>query len=221
MSRLDSRAYRWFVLCVPPQRELAVQKVMAREGFATFVPVAKEWKFTNAAARARMKKSEVKLPLMPRYVFLGMSDQTPGWGRVFCFTQFFAPRKEDDGQVWLERLGTPTYRPRRIITGVIGFNGRPYEVPHDTVKGQDGKPDRVGIRAFMLRHNAGKFNAPSHHKYMQTHREFEVGDMVETDDEAFTGQVIEIEDHKAVFEMMMFGRKVKTRISLENLVVVR
>ncbi len=203
MSRLDSRDYRWFVLCVPPQKELAVERIMGAEGFATFVPVAKEHKFANAAARGRMDKKLVSLPLMPRYVFLGMSDNTPGWARVFCYTSIFNRHKQ------------------RIATGVIGMNGRPYEVPHDTVRGKDGKPDRVGIRTFMLRHNAGEFNAPSYHKYMQTHREFEPGDMVITEDELFTGKVIEIDGHTALLDLEIFGGRHKTRIALEKLVPVR
>ena len=199
---MSSRAYRWFVLCVPPQKELAVQQIMDREGFATFVPVAKEHKFANGAARARAEKTLASVPLMPRYVFIGMNDNTPGWERVFCFTSIFNPRKE------------------RVATGVIGMNGEPYEVPHDTIRIK-GQPDRIGIRAFMLRHNAGEFNAPSYHKHMQTHREFEPGDTVITEDELFTGRVVDITDATARVFIDIFGGGHEVKVPLEKLVAMR
>ena len=191
MSRLDSREYDWFVLCVPPQREFAVEMIMGKEGFATFVPVVKEHKFANAAARARKVKTEVKLPIMPRYIFLGMSDNTPSWDRVFCFKGIF------------------NYRRERVLTGVLGVNGKPCRVRHEP------------LRKFMLRHSAGEFNAPSYHKFMQTHREFEPGDMVITEDELFTGRVVDITDNRARVFIEIFGGSYEVSIPLEKLVSIR
>ena len=191
MSRLDSREFSWYVLCVPPQKELAVETIMGGEGFATFVPVKREHKFANEAARARMKKTEVSLPIMPRYIFLGMSDRTPGWARVFCYTGIFNKFK------------------RRVATGVLGVNGKPCQVRHEP------------LRKFMLRHSAGEFNAPGYHKYMKTHLEFEVGDMVITDDELFTGRVIDITDNRAKVFIEIFGGGHEVSIPLENLVSIR
>ncbi len=131
MSRLDSSAFAWFVLCVRAQTELATEKIMgpSGEGFATFLPVSREFKFANGPARARMQKTEVALPIMPRYVFLGMSGLTPGWERVFCYTGIFNRYK------------------RRIVTGVLGVDGKPCRVRHEP------------LRLFMLRHSKGEFNA--------------------------------------------------------------
>ncbi len=190
MSRLDSSAFAWFVLCVPPQKELVVEKIMGAEGFATFVPVTKKYDFANGAARARMIKTEIRLPIMPRYVFLGMSDRTPGFERVFCYTGIFNRYK------------------RRIATGVLGVDGKPCQVRHES------------LRLFMLRHSAGAFNAPSYHKFMQTHREFEVGDMVVTEDELFTGRVINITDNRARVFIKIFGGTAEASIPLENLVAI-
>ena len=203
MSRLDSREYNWYVLCVPAQEELAVQKIMDGEGFATFVPVAIKPKFANAAALARMVKVEVALPIMPRYMFIGMSDRTPGWARVFCYTGIFNRYK------------------RRLATGVLGVNGKPAEVRHDTIKGKNGEPDMPGLRAFMLRHSKGEFNAPGYHKKMrQTGREFGPGDTVTTEGEGITFRVIDIEDGKAGGFVKMFGKVHKVNVSIENLFLV-
>ena len=71
MSRLDSREYDWFVLCVAPQRELAVEKILGGEGFATFVPTRREFRFANHIARMKKRKTEKTYPLFPRYILLG------------------------------------------------------------------------------------------------------------------------------------------------------
>ena len=190
MSRLDSREFKWFVLCVPPQRELAVEQIMGGEGFATFVPVTIKYDFCNGAAKARMQKTEIRLPIMPRYVFIGMNDKTGGWDRVFCYTGIFNKFKH------------------RIATGVLGVDGRPCQVRHEP------------LRKFMLRHSSGAFNSPSYHKYMQTHREFEVGDLVQTEDELFTGRVIDITDNRAKVFISIFGGGHEASIPLEQLVAI-
>ncbi len=192
MSRLDSREYSWYVLCVPPQKELAVEKIMGGEGFATFVPVTKKYDFANGAARARMIKTEIRLPIMPRYVFLGMkTGLTPGWDRVFCYTGIFNKFRH------------------RIATGVLGVDGKPAEVRHEP------------LRKFMLRHSAGVFNAPEYHKKMrQTGREFGPGDTVTTEGEGITFKVLEIEDGKASGFVRLFNKNHRVQVSIENLFLI-
>ncbi len=191
MTRLDSREFRWYVLVTPPQKELAVEKIMSAEGYAAFVPVSRQHKYANEAARARKVKTEIALPIMPRYVFLGMSDRTPGWERVFCFTGIF------------------NYRRERVLTGVLGVDGKPCQVRHEP------------LRQFMLRHSAGAFNSPSYHRYMrQTGREFEPGDMVVTDDQLFTGRVIEITDDRARVFIDIFGGGHEASIPIDKLVAI-
>lgn len=188
MSRLDSRDYTWYVLCVTPQRELAIQKIMDREGFATFVPTRREFRFANHIARMKKRKTEKIYPLMPRYCFLGMSGRTPGWDRVFCFT------------------GTLNYRRQRIITSVIGVDGVPYQVPHNP------------IHDLMDRFNQGRFNCPEREKYMQTHREFKVGDEVLTEDGLFEGRVKEIDENIATMLINIFGGHREIKVALDKLV---
>ncbi len=191
MKKLDSREYAWFVLCVPPQRELAVEKILSAEGYATFTPVTKKYGFANGAARARKQKTEVAIPLIPRYVFIGMSDRTPGWDRVWCYTGIFNKFRH------------------RIATGVLGVDGKPCQVRHEP------------LRQFMLRHSSGAFNSPSYHRYMrQTGREFEPGDMVVTDDELFTGRVIEITDNRARVFIDIFGGGHEASIPIDKLVAI-
>ncbi len=193
MSRLDSSAFAWFVLCVRAQTELATEKIMGPggEGFATFLPVKREFKFANGPARARMQKTEVALPIMPRYLFLGMSGLTPGWERVFCFTSIFNRYK------------------RRIVTGVLGVDGKPCRVRHEP------------LRLFMLRHSKGEFNAPGYHKKMrQTGREFGPGDTVTTEGDSITFKVLDIEDGKARGFVSMFGKMNRVQVSIENLFLV-
>ena len=115
MTRTDSRDYEWYALCCAPQRELAAGEILSREGFATFVPVAKEMRFANGAARARWQKREVEIPLMPRYVLIGMSDATPGWPRVFAFMR-------------------PSKFRRKLITGIIGADDKPQRIRHESIR---------------------------------------------------------------------------------------
>ena len=191
MSRLDSREYSWYVLCVPPQRERVAERILSDAGFATFVPTRREWRFANKVARRRGQKTERTLVLMPRYLFLGMSpDHTPGWHGALKF---------------------------RIVTGILYHADQPYKVPHDTVKGKNGHPDRTGIRDLMWKFSAGKFSAPDHHKYMQTHHEFEEGDDV-ISDAGFTGRVEKISGNMAKVLIDILGGYHYANIPLENLV---
>ena len=188
MSRLDSREYDWFVLCVAPQRELAVEKILGGEGFATFVPTRREFRFANHIARMKKCKTEKTYPLMPRYIFVGMSDRTPGWERIFCFT------------------GALNYRRERIISSVIFMNGKPYQIPHDP------------IHDLMDRFNHGHFNCPEREKYMQTYREFKVGDEVLTEDGLFEGRVKEIDGNIATMLVNIFGGNREIMVALDKLV---
>ena len=181
MNRLNSREYKWFVPCVPPQRELVAKRILTDAGFATFVPTKFEPKFANAVNRARMKKTLLELPIMPRYCFLGMNGHTPGWAGVFKF---------------------------RIITGILWHGGKPYEVPHDP------------LRRFMWRHSAGEFSAPDHHRYMQTHREFEEGADV-ISDLGIEGKVMKITGNMAKVLIKLLGGKHEVDIALEKLTPVQ
>ncbi len=179
MSRLDLREYRWFVLCTPPQREFLAELLLSREGFATFIPTRREWRFNNHVARMKRIKTERTYPLMPRYLFVGMSDHTPGWRGIFRFG---------------------------VVTSVIGVDNVPEVVRYQP------------LHDLMQRHNAGRFRAPLAHQYMQTHREFKVGDRVLTDDGLFEGKVKEIKGNMAKVFIEIFGRTTQFEVPLDKLV---
>ena len=134
MSRLDSRAFRWYGLCVPPQRELVVSGILGREGFATFVPTRREYRFRSHTARVQKRRTAIEYPLMPRYVFAGMSDSTPSWHGIFKY---------------------------RIVTSVISQDGKPYLMPHGPLwdlmqKWSKGKFSAPESQRYMYR---GEFKA--------------------------------------------------------------
>lgn len=187
MINSDSRAYRWYALTTAPQKELAVQKILDRDGFATFVATKTEFRYVNRTARVQRRKVERTYPLMARYVFVGMNEGTPGWGRISAFMHSVGDARG------------------RAITGVIGQNGKPSPIPHDP------------LRDLMVRHASGRFNAPGYQRWMETRREFGVGDRVLTDIEGIEGKVIEITDAKARVLMEFLGASREVHIPLEKL----
>lgn len=169
-SRLDSRNYTWFGVRVTPQKETVAEFVLRDEGFATFVLVRKSWEFSNGTTKARMKKREIRRPILPGLVFVGMNDRTPGWDRVFAY---------------------------RLVIGVVGWGGEPRPIPHDTRPASNGLPERPGLRSLIWRQAGGEFNAPDYEKYQDTHRTFAIGDDVVTLGEAMRGKVMGMEDRTA------------------------
>lgn len=183
MSRIDSSAYQWFAVLVPPQRERAVETILGNAGFAVFVPTRTEWNYANKFTRGRGKLTEHTYVVIPRLVFIGMNKSTPGWHGALRF---------------------------RIVTSIIGQGGVPSEIPHDTIKG------RPGLRDLMWKFNAGRFNAPSHQQYM-LNRRFEVGDVVVTEDELFTGRVMEFNGNMAKVLLDILGGERTVKIFIEHL----
>lgn len=78
--------FQWFVLRVMTGREKLVSRWLQDRGFATFNPQQKVYRHSNHADRGRRKKHERKFSLLPGYVFIGLSDGTPTWSRVFDLT---------------------------------------------------------------------------------------------------------------------------------------
>jgi transcription antitermination factor NusG len=68
----------------------------------------------------------------------------------------------------------------RLIHGVVGRDGRPSRLPsHEVTR-------------LLTRHTAGEFLAPKAQQWMQTYREFSVGDRVEVLDGPFEGHVFDV-----------------------------
>jgi transcription antitermination factor NusG len=93
-----------------------------------------------------------------------------------------------------------------VVTSIIGFGGIPYEIPN--------KP----IWDLMRKHNSGRFRAPRAHRFMQTSREFEVGDQIITEDGLFEGKVTEIKPPMARIFVDILGGYHEINVHLDRLV---
>ncbi|MFT6461015.1 MAG: transcription antitermination factor NusG [Maricaulis maris] len=84
----------------------------------------------------------------------------------------------------------------RLVREVIGHDGRPMVLPYRQV------------RALLVRHSRGEFNAPDSQRWMRTYREFEAGDRVEILEGPFEGhvaEVTEIRGQQARMVLRLFG----------------
>ncbi len=79
-------SFQWFVLRIRVGREKMVDRVLTRRGFATFKPDQKVYRYANGAARRRKLKHERTYPLLPGYLFIGLTTYTPTWANVFDLT---------------------------------------------------------------------------------------------------------------------------------------
>lgn len=93
-----------------------------------------------------------------------------------------------------------------------------------SVLGRQGMPEPVlphELKKMIYRFNKGEFDAPKHHRDMVTGREFEVGDMVITDDGLIEARVEEIvigHDKTVVhLHSPIFGRETRLTISADRL----
>lgn len=69
----------WYALTVPPQKEFAAQEIMKRRGFTSFCPFESVWR---KRSRFTKEKELRHFPIMPRYLFVGFSNQ-PSWYDIF------------------------------------------------------------------------------------------------------------------------------------------
>jgi transcription antitermination factor NusG len=171
--------FQWFVLRVMTGRESMVGGCLKRRGFATFLPRQKVYRYANGAARLRRRKHERSYPLLPGYVFVGLSPETPTWAGVFDLT------------------------------------------PVLCVIGRDGVPTVVAVRALeklVARYGRGEFDAPAHHRHIETHREFSVGESVITGDGLIQGRVREISGTTAKIFVDILGSERLIEADLGNLV---
>lgn len=204
-SRLDSRSYDWFAVTTRPQREIVAATILEKQGFAVFVPTETRWRWVTHKNRIRKRKFEVEYPLIPRYVFIGMNAGTPGFEGLFCFMQQLDDHSPMTSPHMLDK---PRGLQHRLITGIIGHQGVPVQIPHDGPQ---------GLRNLMWLHSGGKFRAPSYHRYMETHREYQVGDRVEVDGGIFEGKVTEVTSEGAKVLVEFFGSQRLVSVGLEKI----
>lgn len=78
--------FDWYVLRIMTGQELTIERWISRDGFATFCPVRREYRYRNQVARAKKRKHQAKYPLLPGYVFFGLSNQTPSWSALWRYS---------------------------------------------------------------------------------------------------------------------------------------
>ena len=90
-----------------------------------------------------------------------------------------------------------------------------------TVIGREGVPTIVAPEPFrwlLTRHGRGEFNAPEHHRWIDTHREFNIGDAVITGDGLIEGRVEAIDGRKATIFVRLLGADRKIEADVDQLV---
>lgn len=96
-----------------------------------------------------------------------------------------------------------------VISGVVGIADEPMPIP-------------VAAMCEFITKTGGGMNAPEVQKFMRTHREFKVGDLVEIVDSPFDGlkvPVHSIEGNRAKVVLELFGGQVDSiEIALDKLV---
>jgi transcription antitermination factor NusG len=95
------------------------------------------------------------------------------------------------------------------VTGVVALNGQPRALAYQRVA------------SFMRGHRC--LDAPSHHKHMLTHKEFEVGDTVEVLSGAFEGHRVQVESlsgANARALLTLFGQTRSVPMPVDNLVPI-
>lgn len=95
-----------------------------------------------------------------------------------------------------------------IVKGLIGHDGRPLEIPF------------AQVERLLERHSAGEFRAPQVQQWMQTYREFAVGERVEVLDGPFEGHIVDVAElrgQNAVMVLQMFGSPMEVEIPTQHL----
>lgn len=99
---------------------------------------------------------------------------------------------------------------RRVVRGIAGCNGRAIKISSSR------------LYSFIMS-KVMNLHTPGEHRFMHTHYEFGVGDMVEISEGSlagFTFDVKEISNRKATALVELFGEMQEMRIPLENLIRV-
>lgn len=138
-------------------------------------------------------KRGVFYPLMPSYVFVRLDL-----------------RKGDD----LISLDSTGY-----VRGFLAKDGRPWSIAEKDRKDAKGKVIEVGVESLRGR----SFSAPEAHRFMRTHREFKVGEIVRISEGALAElqhivREINLENKTALVETDFLGAKRTVEAPLDQLI---
>lgn len=104
---------------------------------------------------------------------------------------------------WLHRIP--------VITGVVGLDGEPRRIVFEG----------DGLAHMMRAYPNSTYVAPKEQKYMHTHQEFSVGDVVEILDGPLAGRelpVVSIRKSSAIFRLIMLGVEQEIALPLDKMV---
>jgi transcription antitermination factor NusG len=168
---------RWYILRVEPQKEFAAEQIIDKRGALSFVPVEEKFPRLKRGSRARDKHAEPKrYPIFRGYVFAGFNGVVP----LYQLARLY------------------------VIKGVVGFEGKPYQVPQDMIdklKAQSGK-------------HLPRRSSPNPHK------SFDVGETVEITGGPFEGwslPIVGISGKMAEFLVQFMGKEQKVKVPLSFL----
>ena len=105
----------WFVVHTHPNSEQVTKQNLERQGFNTYFPV-----YRRQIRHSRKTKS-VLAPLFPRYVFVFLDPESPGWSRI-KFT--------------------------RGVSKIVCFGEKPAKVPQLVVDGLRERENTDGLFSF-------------------------------------------------------------------------
>jgi transcription antitermination factor NusG len=118
-----ARCDRWYVLVVPPQHELPIERILQRQlGMDAFCPIQFRWRRVNSRQKVR---KYVPYVMASRYIFVGTRGE-PQWHRIF---------------------GT------RLFSGVLSIEGEPVVIPPATMRGLFARSGEEAARESAVRLN--------------------------------------------------------------------
>jgi transcription antitermination factor NusG len=175
--KLPGEQERWYILKVEPQKEFAAEQIIDKRGGMSFVPVEVKYPRLSRHSKKRDKRAVPKrYPIFPGYVFAGFNGIIP--------------------MHQLARL--------YVVKGVVGLEGRPYEVPSsiiNSLRAQSGK-------------SLPRRSSPNPHK------SFDVGETVEITGGPFEGwslPIVGISGTMAEFIVQFMGKEQKVKVPLQML----
>jgi transcription antitermination factor NusG len=105
VDKLLNECTGWYVVLVPPQKEILIERLLGICNFPAFVPIQFRWRRVNSHQKVRRF---VPYVMASRYVFIGTDDGEFPWARLL-------------------QLG--------LINSPLMFEGRPVWIPRDTMRG--------------------------------------------------------------------------------------
>lgn len=124
IDRLLAKELAWFVVLVPPQKELCVERVFTLCGWDVLVPLQYRYRRVNSRQKTKRLMAYV---MASRYVFVGIPKTEP-----FPWSKFLR---------------------MQLVSGLMSVDGLPVTIPAETMRGlwsrmreRDGKPGTSKVR---------------------------------------------------------------------------